>query len=135
VNDSISPGSRHTGHSPLLATSVIVGVTASTIAIIVGLLRTICSQLAHDSIVVRALALTYVVAGFMLARVAISCSVGARRVASFAVVAAFVIVALALAVRPDLAAQLYDQGSGRCVPWILGAPGLCALLLSRWRVT
>lgn len=111
-----------------------VGATACVIAVIVALLRTTCGQLAHDTLVVRALALTYLVAAIMLARVAIECSAGVRRAFALLVASLFAVLALVLAVRPEIAAQFYDQGRSFWVPWALGAPGISALLLSRWRV-
>jgi hypothetical protein len=112
-----------------------VGATASAIALAGGVLRAICAQLAHDPMVVRALAVTYLAAGFMLGRVAIRCSAGLRRAAALVVAALFAFPALILAVRPELAAQLYDQGKGLWAPWALGLPGIAALFLSRWRVS
>ncbi len=135
MNEPAPNGSLRTARAPLASMALIAGCTACCLALLSAVLRTIFSQLAHDPLVVRALALTYLACGFMLARVAAYCSAGTRRAVALLVVGLFLTVGVALAVRPAFAADFYDSARGLWAPWILGAPGLAALLLSRWRVT
>lgn len=116
------------------AVALMVGVTVCGLAVGFALLRTIAEQLAHDSLVMRALGVTMTMSALMIARVALAASAGVRRVAALAISALFLVPGTILLIWPAGAALLYDRGMGTLAPWLVGAPGILALLLSRWRV-
>lgn len=128
----LSPRSQR--RAPLPTVSLIVGVTFCALAVTVASLRNIAEQLAHDPLVVRALGVTLAMAAVMLARVAMVASAGTRRLVALVVAAPAIALALTLLAWPAGASSLYDRGMGTLAPWILGAPGILALALSRWRV-
>jgi hypothetical protein len=96
-------------------------------------MKATAQQLAHAPLVMRALGATVGMSGLMLGRVALAASVGMRRVSALLIGAPMLLFGVALLASPALAAIPYDKGWAILVPWMLGVPGILALMLSRWR--
>ena len=129
-----APGSKRARRAPLPTIALIVGITLCVLGVFAAAFKTLAQQLASDALVMRALAVTLLMCAFMLGRVGIRAAVGLRRGAALAVSVPLAVAGALMIVRPSAASVPYERGWAVIVPLVLGALGVIALLLSRWRV-
>jgi hypothetical protein len=129
----LAPGERRKIRAPLLTASLIAGLALCALAAVAASMRQLTQDLAHTPLVMRALGATIAMSGVMLGRVALAASVGLRRAAALLISTPMVVLGAALIAVPSIAAIPYDKGWALVVPWVIGLPGILALMLSRWR--
>lgn len=110
----------------------LVGGVLCATAILMALGPEATRELSQDRLVMRALGITLVVAGWMLGRAGWVLALGARRVFAFFIAVYLFAVGALLLGRPVWAGWLYESGRGIAAPWVVGVPGLLALWLGRW---
>lgn len=134
----LAPGPRRV-RGKLAIAAWIVGGTLCLGAGFMALFPTLMLQLAQDTVVMRALALTLAMGGVMVARASGVIPKGSahmpRRATALGLVAYLATLGAVLLVYPSAATWMYLQGYSRLAPWILALPGLLLLGLGRWDQT